>query len=88
MIGSPSTADNRIFLYEVAGLRQTPQTTNNSYQIRTSTNIFLQVPYSRMNEQMQSINRLGGTIVSIHPFDRDMPKDLPESKSTEHKEND
>jgi len=88
MISSPSTADNRIFLYEVAGLRQTPQTRNNSYQIRTSTNIFFQVPYSRMNEQMQSINRRGGTIVSIHPFAEGLPKDLPESESSEHKEND
>ncbi|CAN1209606.1 phycobilisome linker polypeptide [Tumidithrix helvetica PCC 7403] len=68
MISSTSTADNRIFVYEVTGLRQNQQTENNNFQIRNSGSVFVNVPYNRMNEQMQSITRAGGTIVSIRPL--------------------
>jgi phycocyanin-associated, rod len=67
MISSTSTADNRIFVYEVTGLRQNQQTENNSYQIRNGST-FVQVSYSRMNEEMQRITRAGGNIVSIRPL--------------------
>jgi phycocyanin-associated, rod len=65
---SSSSANSRIFVYEVTGLRQNEQTNNNSYPVRNSSTIQIQVPYDRMNEQMQRITRLGGKIVSIRPL--------------------
>lgn len=69
---TPSAAKNRVFLYEVEGLRQNDQTSGNSYEIRDSS-VLLKVPYRRMNEEMQRINRLGGKIVSIRPLDGSTP---------------
>jgi phycocyanin-associated, rod len=66
--GATSSANNRVFVYEVAGLRQTEQTEGNSHEIRDSS-VLLKVPYRRMNEEMQRISRLGGKIVSIRPMD-------------------
>lgn len=65
--GSSATTDNRIFVYEVTGLRQN-ESVIPSAQIRTSASTFVQVPYNRMNEKMQQILRMGGKIVSIHPL--------------------
>ncbi|MBW4552882.1 MAG: phycobilisome linker polypeptide [Aphanocapsa sp. GSE-SYN-MK-11-07L] len=64
---SSSSSDNRVFVYEVSGLRQNDQTDKNSYPVRNSSNIFIQVAHSRMNEEMRRITRLGGKIVGIHP---------------------
>lgn len=61
-----SAANDRVFVYEVEGLRQNEQTTKNNYPVRTSGNQFVQVPYSRMNDEMLRISRLGGSIVAIH----------------------
>ena len=66
--GGSATADNRIFVYEVSGLRQNQNTIQSDNQIRTSANTFVQVPYNRMNEKMQQILRMGGKIVSIQPL--------------------
>lgn len=65
--GSKSSANNRMFVYEVEGLRQNDQTDDNNYQIRSSSTL-IQVPYSRMNEEMQRISRLGGKVVSVRPL--------------------
>ncbi|MBD2360747.1 phycobilisome linker polypeptide [Anabaena sp. UHCC 0399] len=65
---STSTSDNRVFLYEVEGLKQNDQTENNKYPVRNSSTILLQVPYSRMNDEMRRITRLGGKIVGIRPL--------------------
>jgi phycocyanin-associated rod protein len=62
---SGSSSDSRIFVYEVEGLRQNDQTENQSYPVRNSSNQFIQVPYSRMNDEMRRITRLGGKIVGI-----------------------
>jgi hypothetical protein len=62
------TANSRIFIYEVTGLRQSDQTDRASYSVRNSSNTFIQVPYNRMNEEMRRITRLGGTIVNIQPL--------------------
>jgi hypothetical protein len=62
-----SLAGSRYFVYEVQGLRQNEETDKTGYQIRSSGSIFITVPYSRMNEEMQRITRMGGKIVSIHP---------------------
>ncbi len=58
----------RMFRYEVQGLRQNDETDQNAYPIRRSGSVFLTVPYNRMNEEMQRINRMGGTIVNITPL--------------------
>ena len=58
----------RMFRYEVKGLRQNDETDQNAYPIRRSGSVFLTVPYNRMNEEMQRINRMGGTIVNITPL--------------------
>ncbi len=77
---SPSAAANsanntefgtRMFVYEVVGLRQNAETDKTNYSIRQSGSVFITVPYSRMNQEMQRITRLGGTIVSIQPLTAD-----------------
>jgi phycocyanin-associated, rod len=65
--GSSSTADSRIFVYEVTGLHQNNVVAQPIPQIRTSANTFIQVPYNRMNEKMRQILRMGGRIVNIYP---------------------
>ena len=65
--GSPSK--NRVFVYEVAGLKQNRENDSNNYSFRRSSSIFVSVPYNRMNEEMQRIGKMGGTIVSIQPLD-------------------
>jgi len=59
---------NRCFRYEVTGLRQNGETDLMEFPIRSSASIFITVPYSRMNEEMQRITRMGGQIVSISPI--------------------
>jgi hypothetical protein len=61
-------SSGRNFIYEVEGLRQNEQTTKNSYPVRNSGNVMVQVPYDRMNEEMRRITRMGGKIVAIHPL--------------------
>jgi phycocyanin-associated, rod len=60
-----SLSNSRYFRYEVSGLRQSDETTNSDYQIRSSASVFITVPYNRMNEEMQRISRLGGKIINI-----------------------
>ncbi|MDJ0648358.1 MAG: phycobilisome linker polypeptide [Xenococcaceae cyanobacterium MO_188.B19] len=65
--GSPSKS--RVFVYEVTGLKQNESNDNNNYQFRSSSSVFVRVPYNRMNEEMQRIGKMGGTIVNIQPLD-------------------
>lgn len=58
---------NRCFRYEVVGLRQSDENDKIGYPIRSSASVFITVPYSRMNEEMQRITRMGGKIVNIQP---------------------
>ncbi|AKG22183.1 phycobilisome linker polypeptide [Calothrix sp. 336/3] len=74
---SSSASDNRVFVYEVAGLRQNEQTENQNYPVRNSSTILIQVPYSRMNDEMRRITRLGGRIVGI----RSQTESISESES-------
>ena len=39
----------------------------NGFQFRSSSSVFMKVPFNSMNEKMRFINRMGGTIVSIKP---------------------
>lgn len=59
---------SRVFRYEVVGLRQNAETDKMNFPIRQSGSVFITVPYSRMNEEMQRIARLGGKIVKIEPL--------------------
>lgn len=63
-----SGVDNRIFIYEVTGLSQNEVTARSRSPIRTSQNQFFQVPFHRMNDEMQRILMLGGKIVNIRPL--------------------
>lgn len=63
-----TVSGSRMFRYEVVGLRQNDETDKNNYSIRRSGSVFITVPYSRMNEEMQRITRLGGKIVNISPL--------------------
>lgn len=64
-----SVAGSRLFVYEVQGLRQTADTEKANYPIRQSGSVFIKVPYTRMNQEMQRIARMGGKIVSIRPLE-------------------
>ncbi|HEY9736679.1 MAG TPA: phycobilisome linker polypeptide [Trichocoleus sp.] len=63
-----SPSGGRVFLYEVTGMRQNEATDKNAYPVRNSGSVFIKVPYSRMNEEMQRIARMGGKIVNITPL--------------------
>ncbi|MBW4537406.1 MAG: phycobilisome linker polypeptide [Pleurocapsa minor HA4230-MV1] len=76
---SSSSSNNRIFVYEVTGLKQSQDNDSNSYSFRNSGSTFVSVPYNRMNEEMQRIGKMGGTIVSI--------QSLEALKQQEHKDN-
>ena len=67
--GRSASTDNRIFVYEVAGLSENEATANIQAPIRSSQNQLMQVPFNRMNEEMRRITMLGGEIVSIRPLD-------------------
>ena len=75
---SNSVSSNRIFVYEVTGLRQNDENDANSYPFRSSSSVFIQVPYSRMNAEMIRINRMGGKIVNIRPLDAAQSSDSTE----------
>lgn len=72
-----SLAGSRLFVYEVQGLRQTAETDTMASSIRRSGSVFITVPYSRMNQEMLRIARLGGRIVSIRPLDGAMDNGTP-----------
>lgn len=66
MVGlSSQDFKNRVFTYEVTGLRQTRETDATAYPIRSSDSVYIRVPYHRMNAEMRRISMLGGKIVSI-----------------------
>jgi phycocyanin-associated rod protein len=72
LVGYSNTqAANRVFVYEVSGLRQTDASENSNHDIRRSGSVFIKVPYARMNDEMRRISRLGGTIVNIRPYQAD-----------------
>jgi ferredoxin--NADP+ reductase len=60
-----SAANNRLFVYEVIGLRDMQSSAAN---IRNSGTTFITVAYARMNQEMRRIANLGGKIVSIRPL--------------------
>lgn len=92
MLGQSATGgvaglDNRIFLYEIEGLSQNETVNRSRLPVRPDQNQLFQVPFHRMNEEMQRILSLGGKIVNIRPLGSAQPKESKEStksaKSTE-----
>jgi ferredoxin--NADP+ reductase len=71
---------SRMFLYEVEGLSQNGQFDQLDYSIRQSGTVQLLVPYSRMNQEMRRIARMGGKIVSITPLDPANPTQPQQTK--------
>ena len=68
-LAADTLSGNRVFLYEVVGLRQNGAVDKLESPIRKSGSVFLSVSYDRMNVEMRRIARLGGRIVSIRPVD-------------------
>ncbi len=64
---SNSEYKSRLFVYEVVGLSQNGN--GISAPIRKSGSVFITVPYSRMNQEMLRIGRMGGKIINIRPLD-------------------
>ena len=60
ILGSNPFGDSRVFIYEVAGLRQTDRTEQDKHAIRKSSTVMMPVAFNRMGEFMQQMNRLGG----------------------------
>ena len=65
---SASSANSRFFVYEVHGLRQSLATDTSGYPIRSSATTLLTVPYHRMSDEMQRLNKLGAKITNIYPL--------------------
>lgn len=75
-----SVNENRRFLFEVVGVSQQESNTLD-YPIRKSGSVFIAVPYARMNQEMNRINRLGGKIINISPIDALTPVQTPSQGS-------
>lgn len=69
-----SIAADRKFRFEVTGLHQNEVTDYTRYPIRSSGSVLITVPFVRLNEELQRINRLGGKIVSIEPLTNEANK--------------
>lgn len=81
--GTPNTDyGSRLFVYEVEGLRQNEETDKMNYPIRKSGNVFITVPYARMNQEMQRIARMGGRIVSIRPLTAESAASVANSRAS------
>lgn len=85
ILNSTTSGDGRVFVYEVAGLRQNDQTDNANAAIRSSHNMLAPVPFNRMNEFMRRINRLGGKIVAIHDSMEAATATMAETENAESK---
>lgn len=85
---SSSSFNNRIFVYEITGLKQNQENDSNSYSFRKSGSIFKSVPYHRLNEEMQRIGKMGGTIVSIQSLEdfKQKQSDRPQETKVEQSE--
>lgn len=66
--GTLNSSANRMFRIEVEGMGQNIDPDTVSYRVRSTRKTYLSVPYNRMNQEMQRINRMGGKILSIEPL--------------------
>jgi ferredoxin--NADP+ reductase len=70
MYNSSSTltsANSRLYVYEVEGLGQNGQASGMDAPVRRSGTVSIVVPYARMQQETKRIMKMGGTIVSIRP---------------------
>jgi len=82
-VSTPNSAASRMYRIEVEGMRQSSESDKQSYAIRKSGSVFFTVPYSRMNEQVRRINRMGGKIINIQPLNTEpAPQPEPETKKS------
>jgi ferredoxin--NADP+ reductase len=63
-------AENRQYRFEVVGIQNSDGA---QVPIRSSGNSIFIVPYSRMSQFMQRIQKMGGKILNITPVDGEMP---------------
>lgn len=82
-VDASTLSGSRLFVYEVEGLRQNQETDKLDYPIRRSGTVYITVPYSRMNQEMRRITRMGGKIVSIRPVTTDGVANGKVSSTTE-----
>jgi ferredoxin--NADP+ reductase len=81
--GTANTSySNRLFVFEVTGLRDTGSLRGLATPIRKSGNLVFKVPFSRMNEMLKQIARLGGQIASIAPLSVSSSDDVPITAAT------
>ena len=66
MGASANSYNNRLFVYEVEGLGS-QMGRSVDFAASKSGRVTITVPYSRMNQEMQRVIRLGGKIVNIRP---------------------
>ncbi|MCS6782223.1 MAG: phycobilisome linker polypeptide [Gloeomargarita sp. SKYBB_i_bin120] len=76
-LATSTSYNNRVFMLEVVGLRQNSTTPNLNYPIRQSGPLVLQVPYDRLNREMQRLQRLGGRIVRVRPVNGSLSPAVP-----------
>ena len=62
-----SSANSRLYVYEVEGLGQSGQASDINAPLRRSGTVSITVPYGRMQQEAKRIMQLGGKIVSIRP---------------------
>ena len=60
-----TSSNNRLFIFEVAGLRQNGS--NSALPVKQSGSSLFTVPYDRMSKTVQQIQKMGGEILSIQP---------------------
>ena len=70
-----STSVNRLFVFEVEGLRQNGN--SSALPIRQSGTASFTVPYGRMSQMIQQIQKMGGKVVNIKPASSDVPAPAP-----------
>ncbi|MEC4983010.1 MAG: phycobilisome linker polypeptide [Oscillatoria sp. PMC 1068.18] len=80
--GTLGASASRMYCIEVEGMSQKVDPDRVSYRIRNSGTTYIKVPYNRLSEQMQRINRLGGTIVNITPLTLDGDSDAKMKATT------
>lgn len=76
-----TSADSRLYIYEVEGLGQSGQAGNMNVPVRRSGTISIVVPYGRMQQETKRIMRLGGTIVSVRPANEAVSEAVSSSSS-------
>ena len=85
MYNSSSTltsANSRLYVYEVEGLGQNGQASDMDAPVRRSGTVSIVVPYARMQQETKRIMKMGGTIVSIRPANEAATASASESSNS------